>query len=237
MVRTAEQQDGDAVLRLHRLEDGAPLGLEIDLEDRERLPRFAASVIVLVLGHPQAGTEHVEQAPRHERRLDERQRRVEVFDAAGGEEVDLLGEGGLHDLRRAGDDGAARVVHRVGHEVVHVREDGEENVVERAASPVCCVEQQVVDVRLRRPWTGSRGRSTRICRRLHPNFLGGLVAPDDVLSSGMTDRFEVRRGNQGRGGVHVHRTRGIPIRVATKRVLRLTRATLRLEGAGHFHSA
>ena len=75
----------------------------------ERLPRLAAREVVLVLGDAE------QRAPRrrtccscHQVRLDERERRVEVADAALGEEVDLLRERRLHDLGRAGDDRAAR---------------------------------------------------------------------------------------------------------------------------------
>ncbi len=73
-----------------------------------------------------------------------------------GEEVDLLRERRLHHVGRAGDDRAARVVHRVGDEVGHVREDREEDVLERLLLGVL-VEEQVVDVRLRDLAAGSTG--------------------------------------------------------------------------------
>jgi hypothetical protein len=65
------------------------------------------------------------------------------------EEVDLLRERGLHHVGHAGHDGAARLVHHVLAEARHVREDGEEDVLERLLRSAVLVEQQVVDVRLR----------------------------------------------------------------------------------------
>ena len=82
VVRAAEQEDRDAVLVLDGLEDGAALLLQVVLEDRERLPGLAARVIVLVLGDAEARAEGLEQALRHEVRLDERDGRIEVLDAA-----------------------------------------------------------------------------------------------------------------------------------------------------------
>ena len=100
MVRSPDHEDGDAILVFDRVENGAPLLLHVVLEDGERLPRFAAGVIVLVFRDPEARAEDFEHPAREEHGLHHRHRGVEVLDAACGEEIDLLGEGRLHDVGR-----------------------------------------------------------------------------------------------------------------------------------------
>jgi len=116
VVRAADHENRDPVLRFDRLEDGAPLGLDVLVEDGLRDPRLLAREVVLVLGDSEARSERLEHTPRHQRGLDERHGRIEKLDSPRREKIDLFGEGRLHDIGCTRDDGAARVVHRVGHE-------------------------------------------------------------------------------------------------------------------------
>jgi hypothetical protein len=97
---------------LDRLEDGAALLLQVGLEELQRLHGLLVGVVALVLGDAEPRAPGVEHAARREVGLAEGERRVEVLDAALREEVDLLGERGLHHLGTAGHDRAARLVHQ-----------------------------------------------------------------------------------------------------------------------------
>ena len=80
-----------------------------------------------------------------------------------GEEVGLLGEGGLHHLGRAGDDRAARVSIVFVDEGRHVRDEREEDVVERLLRR-CAGGRAGCGCAPARPSTGSTDRPSRTCR-------------------------------------------------------------------------
>ncbi len=165
VIRAAEHQERDAVLLLDLLEDRAALLLQVRRR-RCRAPSSAwsAGEVVLVLGDAEQRARSLEHLPLEQRRLGEGHRRVEVADPALGEEVDLLGERRLHDLGRARHDRARRRVHDLVQDRRHVRDAGEEDVVERLLLVRCGGGRAGCGCAPARPWTGSRDRSSRTCR-------------------------------------------------------------------------
>ena len=87
VVGTPDHQDGDAVLRLDRLQDRLALVLQVGVDDVHRLHALHGSEVALVFGHAQQRAPGREQLALQQRRLGERQRRIDVGDAAVGEEV------------------------------------------------------------------------------------------------------------------------------------------------------
>jgi hypothetical protein len=146
VVRATGHQDRQAIFRLDLLEHDAALVLHVLIEALERSERLFRGEVALVLRDLEQVLPGLEQALLHAHGLTEAERRVDILDAARAEEVLLFGERGFDHVRRAGDDRAARVIDRVLHERWYVREDREEDRVERAL--LVHVEQQVVEVRL-----------------------------------------------------------------------------------------
>ena len=101
VVRAAEHHERDAVLARHLVEDLATLALHLVLERLDGLERLVDREVVLVLGEAEQRAPLVEHLLLAHQRLVQRHRRVEVADAALGEEVGLLRERRADDLRRA----------------------------------------------------------------------------------------------------------------------------------------